>query len=242
MNFLDHESATPTVVRAKKIESIEFLDPLQRHHVGRRLIFSESGRPKALLEIELAPDPEEREERAFGLPVLYYRFAPLADGKAEIQLLDDKTIWEVDAHTPKWEATGIVAPKDTTDDDATLQNVVDRVSIQRPGAREDQQRLGVPIKGRSLYDYRDPSQGILRGGIFDTQNSTLQQPLSNQCSDAFVAIELRIDSDGNREWFIAMLRNSTDELGVNIDGREVCRLPALKEPVESKFPIRIEKF
>ena len=229
------------MVRAKKIESIEFLDPLQRHHVGRRLIFSESGRPKALLEIELAPDPEEREERAFGLPVLYYRFAPLADGKAEIQLLDDKTIWKVDAHTPKWEATGIVAPKDTTDDDVTLQDFVGRVSTQRPDAPGDQQRLGVPIRGRSLYDYGDPSQGSSCAAVSSI-------PKTVGCSSHSLAnvrthsSPLSCDPDGNREWFITMLCSSTNELGVKIDGREVHRLPPLKEPAESKFPIRIEKF
>ena len=55
----------------------------------------------------MEPDPADTEHEEYGMPVTLYRFATLTEGKARLQLLDEKTVWEFDAHAPQWKSTGV---------------------------------------------------------------------------------------------------------------------------------------
>src|SRR5262249_14757066 len=146
-------------------------DPLQRWHWIYYFVFRDTGRPKGVLDAELAPDPETNEVKEFGLPVVHYRYAALVEGKVAIQLLDDKTTWEIDAHAPKWQPTGIIVdPRDFANDDAALKSVVDRISADHIEAAMDQTQFAVRIGSPSFFKYNDPANGVLYGGLFSTMN------------------------------------------------------------------------
>ena len=243
LHLLKDGRSESTVLPTRTPGMLSVLDPLQRYHQIFTFVFGDTGRPKGLIEAELAPDPETNEAKEFGLPVVHYRYAALVEGKVAIQLLDDKTSWEIDAHAPKWQPTGVIVdPHDFTNDDAAFKSVVERLSADHIDAPMDQTQFAVRIGSRSLFKYSDPEEGVLYGGIFSTMNLDEQRHPSPFGSDAIVAVELRKGTDDSAEWFITLLRCSLNGTRLKIDRREVARLPTLAQPSPSEFPTRTEKF
>jgi hypothetical protein len=170
--------------------------------------------------------------------VVCYRFLSLADGKASLRLLDGKTDWQVEAHAPKWQRTGVEVDLKTFGGkpEAAPAEFIHHVSVHR---RDKDGDHALSANAPPGFQYADQSLKVI-GSICDCTTSWNGERGSR--TDAFVVAELREKSDGIREWQIALLRNGPDELWLELDGHEICRLPAVTEKDPVAYPVRIEPF
>jgi WD40 repeat protein/serine/threonine protein kinase len=235
------ENAPMTYSAQKLVGTFTRIDNLKRWHFTCSLRYRSSGQTMGILNVELAPDPDENLEKQFGSPVLRYCFMPLTEGKARIRLFDGKTDWEFETHAPQWVATGIKVDSARFDIDnkAKAKEQLSRISFHR---RENQSALDWTFRTLRANDdgtYANPDTGILLGFFWPCFTNLEKNGVR---LDAYLCKELRKESDGTAQWYLALTRQSTDEIWMNVDNREIYRWPAITEKDAAAVPTRIQSF